>query len=93
MPQGLAYPAPFSSIGNCFEPLHSSLFLTLTVHWIFKILRRQWFRFICSFFLLLVVIRHVSAPYNKTDFMFELNILNFVDVDITDEFQIFFSEL
>ena len=49
--------------------------------------------YVCSFFVTLVVILQVSAPYNKTVLMFKLKILIFALVDISDEFQIFFKEL
>jgi hypothetical protein len=50
-----------------------SVLLMIVGQWIFSIPRRQEFMNVCTFLMVVFVVRHVSAPYNSTDLTFELN--------------------
>ena len=59
--------------------------------WIWRILLRQLLTKVCTLLMVVLVILHVSAPYNKTIFTLELNNRIFVRDDSTLELQMFFS--
>ena len=67
------------------------LFLTLSDHFTFMILRRHLFTNVCILFTVCLVILHVSELYNGTDLTLELNILILVCSLISFDFQILLS--
>ena len=80
-----------SSTGSCcVRCQRSSLVMTLGQR-IRRIVRRHVFIKAWSFFEMAAVIRHVSAPYNKTGFIVVLNILTLVWRVKLLQFQTFFS--
>ena len=80
-----------SSTGRCCVFSHNSLLLMLSGQWIWRILLRQLLTKVCTLLMVVLVILHVSAPYNKTIFTLELNNRIFVRDDSTLELQMFFS--
>jgi hypothetical protein len=64
----------FSSSASTWLVLSQrSLLLMVIGQWIFSIPRKQEFTNVCTFFMVVFVVRHVSAPYNNTDLTLELN--------------------
>ena len=76
------------SIGFCSASFHRSSFVIHAGQKTFKMIRRQWFRKVWSFFRIASVICHVSDPYNSTDLTLLLNSLNLVFLVISLDFQI-----
>ena len=74
-----------------FLLLDSGLFSLSSGHLIFIICLRQLLVKVWILCIVALVILHVSAPYNKTDFTLELIILCFVFFPVLFDFQIVFS--
>ena len=66
------------STDSVFALLHKSSFCTFSHHRIFKILRSPLFMNTWTLLCSALVYFHVSDPYNRTDKIFDLKILNFV---------------
>ncbi|KAL8561197.1 hypothetical protein ACOMHN_029268 [Nucella lapillus] len=64
-----------SPIGVCFVLVHRSSFEMTSGHLMLRMLRRHLLMNVCSFFLFVLVVRHVSEPYSRTDLKFVLKIL------------------
>ena len=62
---------------------HKSLLLMVLGQRIWRILLRQLFIKVCNLLMVVLVVLHVSAPYNSTDFTLELNRRIFVCNDNT----------
>lgn len=80
-----------SLVGSWFILSRSRLLLTVSGQWVWSILSRQLFINTCTFLIMVVVILHVSAPYNKTVSTFVLKILTLSLVDNCLEFLMFFN--
>ena len=78
------------SIGCCPVLSHSSSFVILSDQCNLRMMRKHLLMNTCSFLLVVLVVRHVSEPYKRTDLTFELKILIFVPFLICPDFQIFF---
>ncbi|VDO93666.1 unnamed protein product [Schistosoma margrebowiei] len=59
--------------------------------WMLSILLRQLFINTCTFFMLLVVVFQVSAPYRRTALTLVLKILTLILVESCFEFHMFFN--
>ena len=75
---------------RCPALSHSSLFVVLSYHLKWNILRRHLLMNVCSFLVFTLVVLHVSAPYRRTDLTFELNIIILVLFLIILELHMFF---
>ena len=71
------------SIDFWWVTLHSSLFIILSVHFIFIVLLMHSFTNICSLLINWLVVFQVSQVYNNTDFTFVLNIHSLTSFDIS----------
>ena len=66
-----------------------SLLLTLSIQCIRRILRRHWLTNVWILISVVLFIRHVSAPYSNTDFIFVLNKRIFMVSPITFDYHTF----
>ena len=76
------------SMGVCFALFHSSLFETTSGHLMLRMFLRHLLVNVCNFWVLVLVTRHVSEPYSRTDFTLVLKILILFRTDRAVDLQI-----
>ncbi|VDP57006.1 unnamed protein product, partial [Schistosoma margrebowiei] len=67
------------------------MLLMVSGQWMLSILRRQLFINTCTFFMVVVVVLQLSAPYSRTALTLVLKILTLILIESCFEFHMFFN--